>query len=89
MTRTLSLSEVKIKFSHLVDGVVRKDDEVLITRNGRTVAVLLSADIYDSWKETQEIKANSALMQEIKKGVNALQKGLAKKYSSLDELFKS
>ena len=87
MTRTLALSEVKLRFSHLIDGIARKDDEVLITRNGKPVAVLLNADTYDSWKETQEIKANASLMKEIERGIKALQKGLAKKYSSVDDVF--
>ena len=89
MTRTLPLSEVKIKFSELIEGVTSKDDEVMVTRNGKPVAVILSADVYDSWKETQEIKSDPFLMEEIKVGLRSLQKGLAKKYVSLDQLFKA
>ncbi len=40
-------------------------------------------------KETQEIKSNPALMQEIRKGLKAIQRGRGKKYGSIEELFKS
>ena len=87
MTRTLSLSEVKMKLSRLVEGVIRKDDEIVITRNGKPVAVILSAEEYDSWKETQEIKSNPELMREIHEGLKQIEEGKFKTYSSLDELF--
>ncbi|MBI3252044.1 MAG: type II toxin-antitoxin system Phd/YefM family antitoxin [Candidatus Omnitrophica bacterium] len=87
MTRTLSLSEVKMKFSALVEDVTGKDDEIVITRNGRPVAVLLSAEEFDSWKETEEIKNSPALMREIQAGIKRLSKGPGKKYSSTKALF--
>ena len=87
MTQTLPLSIAKIQLSKLVENVVQRDDEILITRNGKPVAVLLSADEYTSWKETQEIKANPALMREIQEGLKALQRGRGKNYASAEELF--
>lgn len=87
MTQTLPLSVAKIKFSQLVDDVVRRDDEIIITRNGRPAAVLINVEEYESWRETQEIKANPELMREIQEGLKAIQKGQAKRYHSLEELF--
>lgn len=87
MTRTLPLSEVKIKFSRLVDDVLRRDDEIIITRNGRPAAVLMSAEEYEGWKETQEIKKDPELMQEIREGEKELRKNKGKKLYTLEELF--
>ncbi len=89
MTKTLSLSEVKMKLSALVEGVVAKDDEIIITRNGKPAAVILSAEEYEGWKETQEIKANPELMREIQEGLKALQKGKGRKYHSVSDLFEA
>jgi antitoxin YefM len=89
MTRTLSLSEVKMKLSALVDDVVTKDDEIVITRNGKPVAVLVTSDEFESWKETQAIKENPALMREIQEGLKAIQKKLGKKYYSVNDLLGS
>lgn len=89
MTKTLSLSEVKMKLSALVEGVVAKDDEIIITRNGKPAAVIMSAEEYEGWKETQEIKANPELMRQIQEGLKAFQKGKGRKYYSVDDIFKA
>jgi antitoxin YefM len=73
--KTLPLAEAKAKLSRLVDRVEKTDQEVLITRNGRPVAVLVSPDEYESWKETRAIQSDRALMREIRHGLRALKKG--------------
>ena len=70
--KTLSLSEAKIKLSALIDEVRDRDEEVTITRNGRPIAVLVSADEFDSWKETVSIRADAPLSDEIARGLVAL-----------------
>ena len=80
----LSLSEAKINLSRLVDKVKTTDEEIVITKNGRPSAVLVSPDEFESWKETIEIKSDPDLMKEIKKGLSALRK--KSKLYTLDEL---
>lgn len=75
MTRVLSLSEAKAKLSQLVADIEKSEEELLITRNGRPAAVLMSADEFASWQETKEIRRNPALMREIKRGLSQLKKG--------------
>jgi prevent-host-death family protein len=83
--RTLSLSEAKMKLSELIDSVHSTDEEVVITKNGRPAAVLISPDEFEGWKETIAIKSDSDLMTEIKKGIQALKKD--SKLYTLEELF--
>ena len=85
--KTLSLSEAKAKLSGLIEDVERRDEEIVITRNGRPAAVLVSPDEYDSWKETLAIRADRDLMREIKTGLAALKARKARLYT-LDELFR-
>jgi antitoxin YefM len=85
--KTLSLSDAKAKLSGLVDAVSRRDEEVIITKNGRPVAVLVSADVYESWQETHAVRSDAGLMHEIKAGLRALKARKAKLYT-LDELLK-
>ncbi|MEX2163284.1 MAG: type II toxin-antitoxin system Phd/YefM family antitoxin [Sulfuricaulis sp.] len=85
--KTLPLSEAKTKLSGLVKKVSSRDEEIVITKNGRPAAVLVSPDEFDSWKETIAIRADTALMREIKAGLSALKAGKAKLYT-LEELFK-
>ncbi|MBN1847466.1 MAG: type II toxin-antitoxin system Phd/YefM family antitoxin [Deltaproteobacteria bacterium] len=83
---TLSLSEAKMKLSSLVDKVNTMDEEIMITKNGRPIAVLVSPDEFEGWKETNIIRSNPDLIQEIKKGLKALKQNKARLYT-LEELF--
>lgn len=85
--KTLSVSEAKMKLSGLIETVSTTDEEVVITKNGRPAAVLISPDEFDSWKETVAVRSDSDLIIEIKKGLEALKKKGARLYT-LEELFK-
>ncbi|KPK46436.1 MAG: prevent-host-death protein [Nitrospira bacterium SM23_35] len=84
--KILSLSEVKMKLSALVEAVRANDEEITITKNGRPVAVLISPDEFESWKETITVMSDSALMEEIQEGLKSLRSQKTKLYS-LEELF--
>ena len=73
--KTLPLAEVKAKLSRLVDHVTEMDEQIVITRNGRPAAVLVSPEEYESWKETQAIRSDRELMAEIRRGLRALKRG--------------
>lgn len=85
--KTLPLSEAKTQLSSLVDEVSGRDEEIVITKNGRPAAVLVSADEYESWQETHAVRSDAGLMREIKSGLRALKARRVKLYT-LDELFK-
>lgn len=80
----LSLSEAKIKLSELIERVYSTDEEIVITKNGRPSAVLVSPDEYESWKETILIKSDQELMNEIKRGLSVLNR--KSKLYTLEEL---
>jgi prevent-host-death family protein len=84
--KTLSLSEAKMKLSALIDALGVTDEEVLITKNGRPAAVLVSPDEFESWRETLIVRSDNELMAEIKTGLNAIKNKNASLYT-LDELF--
>lgn len=75
-----------MKLSALVDRVSSSDEEVVITKNGRPAAVLVSPDEFDSWCETIEIRSDRAFVDEIKAGLRRLKKKGTKLYT-LNELF--
>ncbi len=84
--KTLSVSEAKMKLSGLIDTVNATDEEIVITKNGRPAAVLVSPEEFESLKETIAIRSDLALMKEIKKGLRALKMKKGKLYT-LEELF--
>jgi prevent-host-death family protein len=83
--KILSLSEAKMKLSELVERVHSTDEEVIITKNGRPAAVLISPHEFESWKETIDIQSNKELMDEIRRGLSALEKKCG--LYTLEELF--
>lgn len=84
--KTLSLSEAKMKLSSLVERINSLDEEIVITKNGRPAAVLVSPDEFDGWKETFLIHSEPGFDKEIKKGLKALKEKKAELYT-LEELF--
>ena len=82
---TLSLSEAKMKLSELIERVHSTDTEIVITKNGRPAAVLVSPDVFEGWKETIAIQSDADLMAEIKRGVAALKQN--SQIYTLEELF--
>jgi len=84
--KALSVSEAKMKLSGLIDTVNATDEEIMITKNGRPAAVLVSPEEFESLKETVAVRADLSLMKEIKKGLRALRMKKSKLYT-LDELF--
>jgi len=84
--KTLSISEAKMKLSALIDSIGVTDEEVVITKNGRPAAVLVSPDEYEGWRETLAVRSDSELMEEIKEGLQTLKKKKASLYT-LEELF--
>lgn len=82
--KTLPLSEAKAKLSELVDDVLGRDERVMITRNGRPAAILVSPDDLDSWQETIEIMSDPKAMASIRRSRREIEQGRAKRYTTED-----
>ena len=65
MFKTLPVSEVKTRLPELVVGVADREDEIVFTRNGKPVAVLVNYDEYERLKETLDVLSDSALMKQV------------------------
>lgn len=65
MSETLPLSSVKAHLSELVDRVEDQHDRVVLTRNGKPAAVLISHTDLESLEESLSILSDPALMAQI------------------------
>ena len=65
MAKTLSLSEVKARLPELVAGVQEREEEVVVTKNGRPAAILINVDEYTRLKETLDVLSDPVLMKQI------------------------
>jgi antitoxin YefM len=75
MSETLPLSSVKAHLSEIVDRVEGEHDRVVVTRNGRPAAVLISQDDLDGLEETLAIMSDPSLMAELRESEQALAEG--------------
>jgi prevent-host-death family protein len=56
---TLSLTDARKQIFSLADDVATTQSHYVLTENGRPKAVLLSAELFDSWRETIDVLAET------------------------------
>ena len=61
MEIAFSLSEAKSKFSDIINRIIYKKERILITKNGKKVAVILPIDELEKYKENGLIEAKGIL----------------------------
>jgi antitoxin YefM len=84
MDETLSLATVKARFSEIVDRVARQQERIVVTRNGKPAAVLVSPDDLESLEETLAIMSDRSLAAQIRESERASRRD--EPGASLDEL---
>ncbi len=75
MSKVLPLSEIKARLSEVIDEIVTTHERVTVTRNGRPVAVVLSADDLEAIEETVAILSQPAAVRQIEQGRAAVANG--------------
>jgi antitoxin YefM len=75
MSETLPLSSVKAHLSELVDRVEDQHDRVVVTRNGKPAAVLVSPEDLESLEETLAILSDPVAMEQIRESERSLAAG--------------
>ena len=63
---TLPLAEIKKRLSEIVDGVEQRHDRVVLTRNGRPAAVILSPEDLEALEETLDLLSDPKALREIR-----------------------
>lgn len=84
MPETLSLAAVKARFSEIVDRAAGQQDRVIVTRNGKPAAVLISPDDLESLEETLAVMSDRSLTAQIRASEKAAAGG--EQGTGLDEL---
>jgi prevent-host-death family protein len=71
----LPLAEIKKRLSEIVDGVEERHDRVVLTRNGRPAAVIISPEELESLEETLDILSDPKAMRAIRRAEAELDAG--------------
>lgn len=72
---TLPLAEIKKRLSEIVDRVEAHHERVVLTRNGRPAAVILSPEDLEGLEETLDILSEPGAMEEIRRAQNEIESG--------------
>jgi antitoxin YefM len=85
MAKTLPISEVKTRLPELVSGVAEREEEIVVTRNGKPVAVLVNYAEYERLRETLDILSDRQLMTQIRRSRSFYSRGATG--ASFDKVF--
>ena len=72
---TLPLAEIKNRLSEIVDRVEAHHERVVLTRNGRPAAVILSPDDLEGLEETLDILSEPGALEEIRQAKDEIERG--------------
>lgn len=75
MSETLSLAEIKAHLSEIVDRVEGHHERVVLTRNGRPAAVLISPEDLEALEDTLELLADPTARAEIERARKEIAEG--------------
>lgn len=75
MSQVLPLSEVKARFSEIVESVSSTHERVTVTRNGRPTVVVVSADDLEAIEEALSLLSDPGAMRVIEESQAAIATG--------------
>lgn len=81
---TLSITDARKNLPTIVKKADENLEEFTIVKNGKPKAVIMSADEFESWKETIEILCDKKLMKKIEEGMADAKAGRVVKLEDLD-----
>jgi antitoxin YefM len=75
MTKTLSLTQARSRFSSLVDKSDRLSERFIVTKNGTPKAIVMGAEKFERWVETLELLSNAKVVKCLAQGLKEAQIG--------------
>ena len=83
MTKTVSITKAREEFPKIVDRANRLLEKYVITVNGKSKAIVMSSDEYDSLEETLEILSEPGALEDIRQAEKEVEDG---NYVTLEQL---
>ena len=75
MSDTLPLAEIKAHLSEIVDRVENEHDRVVLTRNGRAAAVIMSPEDLEALEDTLALLSDPKALKEIDRARQEVARG--------------
>ncbi len=75
LPETLPLAQIKARPSEIVDRIEREHERVVLTRNGRPAAVMMSPEDLEALEDTLDLLSDREAMKEIEAAREELRAG--------------
>ncbi|MHB8470321.1 MAG: type II toxin-antitoxin system Phd/YefM family antitoxin [Gaiellaceae bacterium] len=75
MSQTLPLAEIKARLSEIVDAVEEQHERIILTRNGRPAAVLISPEDLEALEDTIDLLSDPKAVREIERARTDIARG--------------
>lgn len=75
MPKIVPFTEARGRLSELFDEVEKRHEHLIITRNGRPTAVVVSADEYEALEETLEVAGDEETLAALRESERDVQAG--------------
>jgi len=75
MAKTMPILQVKRRLPELVSGVEEREEEIVVTRNGKPAAVLVNYNEYERLKDTLDVLSDPLMMKQIAQSKSFYAKG--------------
>lgn len=75
MSRIVPFSEARATLSELLDAVETEQEHVIITRQGKPVAVVMSVGEWESWEETVDVLSDPAAIETLRASADDVEAG--------------
>jgi len=86
---TLSITDARKNIYFIADAVQQPGTHYTLTENGRSKAVIMSAEEFDSWQETLEVMQEFPnLLKDAKEIDKAIESGEYKQWVTLEDLLR-
>lgn len=75
MAKTVPFTEARARLSELLDELETRHEHVIITRNGRPAAVLVSVEEQEALEETLEVLQDEELLRALRESEEDVRSG--------------
>ena len=83
MARVVPFTDARATLSDLLDLVENEQEHVVITRQGKPVAIVMSVDEWESWEETIDILSDPEAMDVLRESEEDVKAG---RFVDLDDV---
>ena len=83
--RTMTYSDSRAHYAEVLDSVVDDREEVIITRNGKESAVIVSLDDYNSLRETAYLMRSPANARRLLDAIERLENGSGTEHALVED----